>query len=103
MISHRLLSNEVCGNGLRDRVTACRKRLRDNRVAQKAPVHNDSEAIVSEAAPVSRFRDYVSGNPATRSTMTASVVHVNSRCSAAGAEPAESETLLSVAEEVGIT
>ncbi len=32
MIPHRMLSNEISGSGLKDRVTACRKRLRENRV-----------------------------------------------------------------------
>jgi len=32
MIPHRMLSNEISGSGLRERVSACRKRLRENRV-----------------------------------------------------------------------
>jgi hypothetical protein len=36
MIPHRALSNELTGSGLRDRVTACRKRLREHRVMLKA-------------------------------------------------------------------
>jgi hypothetical protein len=37
MIPHRMLSNEIGCNGLRERVTACRKRLRVNRVTHKQP------------------------------------------------------------------
>jgi hypothetical protein len=35
MIPRRIPVSETCGNGLKDRVTACRKRLRVNRVAQR--------------------------------------------------------------------
>lgn len=37
MIPHRMLSNEIGCSGLRERVTACRKRLRENRVTHKQP------------------------------------------------------------------
>ena len=37
MIPHRMLSNEIGSNGLRERVTACRKRLRVNRSTHKQP------------------------------------------------------------------
>jgi len=63
MILHRMLSSEVCGNGLKGRVTACRKRLRVNRVAQRAQVNNDAEELFPETTPVSRFHDYAAGNP----------------------------------------
>jgi hypothetical protein len=36
MIPHRMLSNEISGNGLKERVTACRKRVRENRVKNHA-------------------------------------------------------------------
>ena len=36
MIPHRMLSNEITSSGLKDRVTACRKRLRETRVLLKA-------------------------------------------------------------------
>jgi hypothetical protein len=36
MIPHRMLSNEFGSNGIKDRVTACRKRLRVSRVTNKA-------------------------------------------------------------------
>ena len=44
MIPHRVLSNEIGSNGLKERVTACRKRLRVNRVTHKQP-HALNEAI----------------------------------------------------------
>ena len=90
MISHRLLSSEIYGNGLRGRVTACRKRLRVNRVAQRAQVNNESATLFAETVPASRFR-------------AASVVRMNCALPIAGAEPVESETLLSLGEEVGST
>ena len=43
MIPHRMLSNEITSSGLKDRVTACRKRLRETRVLLKA-----QEAMVVE-------------------------------------------------------
>ena len=36
MIPHRVLRNEFAGSEIRERVTACRKRLRENRVMLKA-------------------------------------------------------------------
>jgi len=62
MIPHRMLSSEICGNGLKGRVTACRKRLRVNRVAQRAQVNNDAEELFPETTPFSRFHDYAAGN-----------------------------------------
>jgi hypothetical protein len=58
MIPHRMLSNEISNSGLRDRVTACRKRLRERRVMLKALATMDVEELFPEAtAPVSRL-DY---------------------------------------------
>ena|SRR5437762_2913084 len=45
MIPHRMLSNESCGNGLKGRVTACRKRLRVNRVAQKIQANDEPKEL----------------------------------------------------------
>ena len=101
MISHRLLSTEVYGNGLRGRVTACRKRLRVNRVAQRTQGSHESGALFAETVPASRVRDY--GDTTERPTRAASIVRLNYASPGAGAEPVESETLLSVAEEVGST
>ena len=51
MIPHRTLSNELAGSGLRDRVTACRKRLRENRVMLKT----QAAAAVEELFPEARL------------------------------------------------
>ena len=49
MILHRILSNEISDSGLRDRITACRKRLRENRVMLKAHATTVVEELFSEA------------------------------------------------------
>ena len=49
MIPHRMLSNEISGSGLRDRVTACRKRLRENRVILKAHATTGVEELFPHA------------------------------------------------------
>ena len=94
-----MLSSEICGSGMKGRVTACRKRLRVNRVAQKAQANNDAEDLFSETTPVSGFHDYGAGNPPECPTMPASAARMNYRSRGAGAEPVESETLLSVGEQ----
>ena len=60
MIPHRMLSNEITGSGLKDRVTACRKRLRDSRVMLKAHADiNVVEELFPEAvAPLIQLNDY---------------------------------------------
>ena len=96
MIPQRMLSSEICGNGLKNRVTACRKRLRLKRVTQRSYVNNHSAELFPEATPaVSDYLDHTTG--------TGSVSR--DCCSPfAGAEPADTQTLLRVAEqEVGIT
>jgi len=40
MIPHRMLSREIFANDLKDRVTACRKRLRLNRIHR---IHFDNQ------------------------------------------------------------
>jgi hypothetical protein len=51
MIPHRMLSNEINGSGLKNRVTACRKRLRISRVTHRASALNDAHELFSESAP----------------------------------------------------
>ena len=51
MIPQRMLGNEFSHTGVRNRVTACRKRLRENRVMIKAHAVSDIEELFSEAAP----------------------------------------------------
>jgi hypothetical protein len=60
MIPHRMLSNETPGSGLKDRVTACRKRLRQSRVMLKAQANiNVVEELFPETvAPLIQLNDY---------------------------------------------
>jgi hypothetical protein len=64
MIPHRMLSNEITGNGLRNRVTACRKRLRESRVLLKAQADiNVAEELFPEAAtPLMQVHNYAAGD-----------------------------------------
>jgi hypothetical protein len=50
MIPHRMLSREIYGNGLKDRVTACRKRLRVSRTRHKPLVHDEDEELFPETS-----------------------------------------------------
>ena len=99
MIPNRMLSSEIRGNGLKGRVTACRKRLRISRVAQRARANNDAEELFAETTPtVSSFHDYTADY-----SVTASVVSTDYRSPFADAEPEESGTLwLAGEQEVGI-
>jgi hypothetical protein len=60
MIPHRMLSNEITGSGIKDRVTACRKRLRESRVMLKAHANlNVVEELFPEAAAsLIKLHDY---------------------------------------------
>jgi len=64
MIPHRMLRNELTGSGIRNRVTACRKRLRESRVTIKT--HGDikvAEELFPEAATsLIQFNDYAAGD-----------------------------------------
>ena len=51
MIPHRMLSNEISGSGIKTRVTACRKRLRENRVMLKA----QATTVIEELFPEGRI------------------------------------------------
>ena len=50
MIPQRMLSNEISGSELRNRVTACRKRLRESRVMLKAHANTRAKELFPEAA-----------------------------------------------------
>src|SRR5712691_6077744 len=56
MIPHRMLSSDICENGLRDRVTACRKRLRVNRVMQTR-VHQSEDLFPETSVSAPEFLD----------------------------------------------
>ena len=104
MIPHRVLTSEICGNGLKGRVTACRRRLRVNRAAQRSQVNNDAEELFPETAPsVSRFHDYAASNPPECPAGPTSVVRLNCVSTFAGAEAGDSEKMLVSEQEVGIT
>jgi len=64
MIPHRMLSNEITGSGLKNRVTACRKRLRESRVMLKAQADTSivEELFPEAAAPLMQFHDYAAGD-----------------------------------------
>ena len=69
MIPHRISSNEIFGNGLRERVTACRKRLRVNRI-HRAHADNQPEEPFRKtkvAAPTSP--GYSSSLPAVQEAL----------------------------------
>ena len=54
MIPHRMLSNEIPGTGLRDRVTACRKRLRERRMMLALATTGVEELFPEATVSVSR-------------------------------------------------
>ena len=64
MIPHRMLSNEVTGSGIKDRVSACRKRLRESRVMLKAHANvNVVEELFPEAAAsLIKLQDYTASD-----------------------------------------
>ena len=63
MIPHRMLSNEITGSGIKDRVTACRKRLRESRVMLKAHAEiNVVEELFTEAAALNKLHDYAASD-----------------------------------------
>lgn len=58
MIPHRMLNDDIFENGLRERVTACRKRLRLKRVIHKAHVQAQLEPFPETRVSASEFPDY---------------------------------------------
>jgi hypothetical protein len=48
MIPHRIAGSEISGNGLRNRVTACRKRLRESRVTLKSQAGGEVDELFPE-------------------------------------------------------
>lgn len=98
MVSPRMLSNENeifgIGNGLKNRVTACRKRIRLNRFHRTQVITQPGERLLEPAKGASRFPGYLRDAPAVkRSLLHPPVIH----------EP-DGEASQPVAEqEVGIT
>lgn len=62
MIPHRMLSNEIAGSGLKDRVTACRKRLRESRVLKARTDISLGDEFSEVAAPLIQLRDYAAND-----------------------------------------
>ena len=56
MIPHRSLNGENSGNGLRYRVAACRKRLRNNRTTHRSSTCIQMDEQFSEVDPPSILR-----------------------------------------------
>jgi hypothetical protein len=50
MIPHRIAGSEISGSGLRNRVTACRKRLRESRVILKTQAGSDVRELFLESS-----------------------------------------------------
>jgi hypothetical protein len=50
MIPQRMFPSEFSQGGLRDRVTACRKRLRENRVMLRNPAQGNIESAFSASS-----------------------------------------------------
>jgi hypothetical protein len=104
MIPHRMQGNKICGNGLKGRVTACRRRLRAKRTAQRAQVNDEGEDLFPETTPsVSLFQNYAAGTLPESAAMPPPNC-LNYRAPFGGVEPSEGEKMLLTAEqEVGIT
>ena len=66
MIPHRIPSNEIFGNGLRERVTACRKRLRVNRIHRAHAGNQPEEPFRETKVGASEFPDCSEDLPAVR-------------------------------------
>jgi len=63
-----MLSNEITGSGLKDRVTACRKRLRESRVLKAQADINVVEEFSEAAAPLIELHDYAAKDFAGKQT-----------------------------------
>jgi len=50
-----MLSSEIYGSGLKDRVTACRKRLRISRTRHKPLAHDEDEELFPETTTIFSF------------------------------------------------
>jgi hypothetical protein len=103
MIPRRIQDNEIFGSGLRERVTACRKRLRMNRSTPKAVVQNATKEVTAKTTTVlvAEFQRY----PAEYRAMRKNSMRIDHRSfEFEGTEPRNGESLLLVGEqEVGIT
>jgi hypothetical protein len=81
MFPHRILENEVADNGVRDRITACRKRLRESRAMTRVQSGAGVEEVFPETETARLRIRTLSGRNSSR----------------------ERPSLLALEEEVGIT
>jgi hypothetical protein len=106
-----MLTSEVYGSGLKDRVIACRKRVRLNRATHRVigstGLNGVKELFPETAASVSsvsEFNEYAAGNLPERPTISTSAVHLEHRAPFSLAEAEEGESMLLAGEQgVGIT
>ncbi len=99
MIPRRMLTNEVTGSALRERVTACRKRARINRVTHRQTHSlNEASELFPEVVPTVRHCSTdVHAAPV-------STVRPGRASSPEGDEREDGETVrLTEEQEVGIT
>jgi len=66
MIPHRIPSSEIFGNDLRERVTACRKRLRVNRMHRAHADNQPDEPFQETKVAASKFSECSENLPAVR-------------------------------------
>ena len=69
MIPHRIPSNEIFANDLRERVTACRKRLRVNRIHRAHADNQPEEPFRETKVAAAEFPDYSESLPVVRESL----------------------------------
>jgi len=102
VIHNQTMDKDSVGNGLRDRVAACRKRLRVNRVTPRGRIQNESEEVIAgTTVSVTEFHPY----PAEYRAMGEYLICNDYRSfEFEGTKSRDTESLLLVGEqEVGIT
>ena len=98
MIPHRMLNTEVSGNGIKERVTACRKRLRGKRILHRPHAPDQSQDVFAEANITTDSPDFTGDYPAMRESQ------VQSGQTVSIPETRDEERALTIVrEEVGIT
>ncbi len=101
MIPHKRIENDIFANGLRERVTACRKRLRNKRITREPRVYAEPEEAFSETIKESDPHGHRINYSVAQ--MSVGLTHYSSH-EFEGTQLRDSESLLLVGEqEVGIT
>jgi hypothetical protein len=105
MIPQRMLTSELGGSGLKNRVIACRKRLRVNRVTHRTLVNGEVAELFTETAPsVSKFTDRAAGNLPESPAISTSPFRLECRSPFSVSEAEDGETMLLFGEQgVGTT